>query len=49
MPLQPMIYQRPINTPAKIDIQEVFTKELQYANEIDSVPTEGFSCIKSWK
>ena len=51
----PMIYQRPINAFKKKDIQEVFfqvTIELQYANEVDCVPSKsffGFSYIKGWK
>ena len=40
-----MIYERPFNAPKKYDIQEVYfwvTKQLQYANEIDSVPCQSF-------
>ena len=44
-----MIYERPTNAPKKYNIQEVFfwvTKQLQYANEIYSVPNQNFILFK---
>ena len=47
-----MISKRPTNAPKKHDIQEVFywlTKQLQYADEIDSLPSQTFILFKPQK